>query len=105
MECPKDIKQPQHPFNTQRASPQREDVLAEPCPFVPAVLDSFIGAIDHSPVVDVDTRYPEDFSAPVPCSFLRVGQTFTGQQRAAHTSSSQEQWGVTVRIQVTCTGG
>lgn len=56
-----------------------------------------------------DAQYPEDFSPPAPCSFLRVGQTFTGQQRAAHSSYTQrsmhsshqqERWGVTIRIQV-----
>ena len=33
------------------------------------------------------------------CSFLRVGQSFSGSQRVFRATSKDEDWGVTVRIE------
>lgn len=73
--------------------------MPEPCPFIPAELDNLVGMLDPANTDSDEPHYAEDFRSPAPCSFLRVGQTFSGQQRAAHTSFSQEQWSVSVRIQ------
>lgn len=93
---------PQNPQTTR--SPQPDDMLLEPCPFIPAELDNLVGMLDPANIDSDELRneqqFEEDFRCPAPCSFLRVGQTFSGLQRAAHSAGSQEQWGVSVRIQV-----
>lgn len=88
------------PNRQSTRSPQHDDMLVEPCPFIPAELENLVGMLDPTTTDSDEPQYAEDFRCPAPCSFLRVGQTFAGQQRAAHQSFAQEQWGVTVRIQV-----